>query len=249
MLQSYMDISATHAYFDDDRAEAVASGISEREATLGVVQDLGNLVQIAISALNIISRNPELSTGLPLEPFVASAGAALRRASVLVHQTLRLDHDGHTTSEPVDICACLMEIEALVRTTWKRGIALELYASQALPVITCNRAELQSALMNLLLNARDAMPSGGVISLIATAICGDGAAPEIELRVSDNGLGMTEDVLRCARDPFFTTKVSGLGGLGLPMVNRFAQEAGGYFELESEPGRGTVATLRLPIVR
>jgi len=247
MLHSDLNISNADTYLNNARSDAIPSDAPPQEAILGVIHDLGNLIQVAMSALNIISRSPEMDPGSPLKPVDASAGASLRRAGILVQQTIRLALDGRSVTEPVDVCACLTEIEELVRATWPRGIAVELYASQALPVLNCNRVGLQSALMNLLLNARDAMPNGGVISLIATAVYGDVTAPEIELRVSDNGFGMTEDVLRRASDPFFTTKASGLGGLGLPMVKRFAQEAGGHLHLESEPGSGTVATLRLPV--
>lgn len=217
------------------------------EAIFGVVHDLGNLIQVAASALNIIARSPDMAAGAALSPVVASAHSSLRRAGMLVQQTMRLARDGRKTSEPVDVWACLLEIEALVRSTWERNIVFELHMAQALPILTCNRVGLQSALMNLLLNARDAMPDGGTISLIATAVHADDAATAIALSVSDDGLGMSGDVLRRASDPFFTTKVSGLGGLGLPMVNRFAEETGGRLQLESEPGRGTVATLLLPV--
>ena len=162
---------------------------------------------------------------------------------------MRLASDGNAAAEPIDIRACLMEIEALARATWDRDIAFEIYASETLPMLRCSRVGLQSAIMNLLLNARDAMPDGGVISIAAAAIDGEGEGAGIELRISDNGLGMTEDVLHRATDPFFTTKASGLGGFGLPMVKRFAQEARGNLHLESEPGRGTVVTLRLPVER
>jgi signal transduction histidine kinase len=113
-------------------------------------------------------------------------------------------------------------------------------------MVGCSRADLQSALMNLMLNARNAMPDGGAISPRATALCRDDATTEIGLRVSDNGSGMKKEVLRRAGDPFFTANVSGPGGLGLAMVNRSAQQTGGRLDLESEPGRGTVATLRPP---
>jgi signal transduction histidine kinase len=91
------------------------------------------------------------------------------------------------------------------------------------------------------------MPEGDVISVVATAAYKEHVTTEIELRVSGTGLGMTHDVLGRASDPYLTTKMSGLGGLGLPMVMRFEQEAGGSLFLESEPGRGTTAALRLPI--
>jgi signal transduction histidine kinase len=236
--------------FNDDlgnaRPDAIYSGAQPEEAILGVVHDLGNLIQIATSALNIISRSSDMDGGSSLRPVVASACTSLRRAGMLVQQTMRLARGGQAAAAPVDVWACLMEIETLVRATWERNIVFELSGGLALPALSCNRVNLQSALMNLLLNARDAMPNGGAISLLATTVHGDDATTEIELRISDNGIGMTKEVLSRASDPFFTTKVSGLGGLGLPMVNRFAQEVGGRLDLESELGRGTVATLRLP---
>jgi signal transduction histidine kinase len=246
MLQSDTEISTDKIYLQDAAQDAVSSNLHPEEAILGVVHDLGNLIQIATSALNIISRSSDLKTGVATEAMIANASASLHRAGSLVQQTLQLARGDRIVSQPVDVLACLTEIETLVRATWGRNIAFELYASQALPVIRCSRVGLQSALMNLLINARDAMPNGGTISLVAAAIY-DGAVADIELRVSDNGFGMSKDVLRRATDPFFTTKVSGLGGLGLPMVSRFAQEAGGRLMLESQPGRGTVATLRLPV--
>ena len=101
--------------------------------------------------------------------------------------------------------------------------------------------------MNLLFNARDAMPDGGVITLAAAAHYQGTVATEIEMRVTDNGHGMTRRTLLHATDPYFTTKTTGTGGLGLPMVLSFAQEAGGRLHIESEPGVGTIVTLWLPI--
>ncbi|WP_119272217.1 sensor histidine kinase [Taklimakanibacter deserti] len=146
----------------------------------------------------------------------------------------------------VGIGACLTEIEALVRTTWTSDIRFDFQTSPDLPVVTCNRLNLQSALMNLLFNARDAMPDGGVVSVRAAAVYDGPVATELELLVADTGLGMTRDTMRRAVDPYFTTKTMGLGGLGLPMVMRFVQEAGGRFHIESERGVGTIVTLRLP---
>ncbi|MGR9396244.1 sensor histidine kinase (plasmid) [Rhizobium leguminosarum] len=247
MSQSDTNILADEAYFSHTRPDAIAFDANSADGIFGVVHDLGNLIQVATSALNMISRSPDIEMAPTLLPIFASARISLQRAGTLVHQTMRLASDGNAAAEPVDIRACLMEIEALAKATWDRNIAFEIYASETLPIFRCSRVGLQSAIMNLLLNARDAMPDGGVISIIATAIDDERAAAGIELRISDNGLGMTEDVLRRASDPFFTTKASGLGGLGLPMVNRFVREARGHLRLESELGRGTVVTLRLPV--
>ena len=100
-------------------------------------------------------------------------------------------------------------------------------------------------MLNLLFNARDAMPNGGIISIRAQAIF-LGPDEAIELRVADSGLGMKPDTVARAFDPFFTTKSYGLGGLGLPTVHRFVQDVGGRVLIESEFGVGTTVRLQLP---
>jgi signal transduction histidine kinase len=227
--------------------EAGALATDLGDTIFGVVHDLGNLIQVASSALNIVSRNPDMDMESPVGTTIASARVSLQKAGTLVQQTMRFARNGNATVELVDVWACLVEIETLVTATWDSNIRLEIYAGRELPPVICSRVSLQSAVMNLLLNAREAMSDGGVISLVVTAIREDHIATGLELRCSDTGFGMSEDVLRRASEPYFTTKTSGLGGLGLPMVKRFAEEVGGRLYLESEPGRGTTATLRLPI--
>jgi signal transduction histidine kinase len=148
-------------------------------------------------------------------------------------------------AEHASLAACLAEVETLTQLTWERTIELDIQASFDLPVVKCEPLALQNAVLNLLSNARDAMPNGGVVSLRAEAISlpsGDG----IELRVSDSGVGMKPDTVARAFDLFFTTKCEGLGGFGLPMVERFARDAGGFVHIESEYGVGTTVILRLP---
>jgi signal transduction histidine kinase len=168
-------------------------------------------------------------------------------APILVQPAMGLALEGDTPAEAFNVMACLTEIELLVKNNWEPKIRLDLQASPDMPVVTWCRKSLQSAIMNLLLNARDAMPDGGVISIVAAAHYQGRVATGIEFRVTDNGLGMTSNTLLHAIDPFFTTKATGLGGLGLPMVTCFAQEAGGRLHIESEPGVGTIVTLSLPL--
>jgi signal transduction histidine kinase len=106
---------------------------------------------------------------------------------------------------------------------------------------------LQTALLNLLLNARDAMPGGGVIRVSAEAAASKSAGSFVSLRVADSGIGMKRETIERAFEPFFTTKPDGLGGIGLPMVRRFVEEAGGRVSIDSEPGVGTTVTLHLPV--
>jgi signal transduction histidine kinase len=213
----------------------------------GVVHDLGNLIQVASSALNIISRSSHVETGSPLRPVIASARISLQRAGALIQQTLRLAREGNAGAEVVSMTACLMEIEALIKNTWSPDIRFDLRMPTNLPLLRCSRVSLQSAIMNLLFNARDAMPDGGSISIVAETICEDEAATGVEVRVADNGTGMSGETMRRAVEPFFTTKSSGLGGLGLPMVDHFCRNVGGRLSFESEPGAGTTVTLRLPL--
>jgi signal transduction histidine kinase len=212
-----------------------------------VVHDLGILIQVAASALNVIARSPEAASGSALEHVVARARMSLQRAGTLVQQTIRLASAGSATVESVNLIACLFEVRALLESTWDSNIRIEMQANSDLPLVTCNREDLQSAMMNLLFNARDAMPTGGVISIIVAVTYEGHVQTEIELRISDNGLGMTPETMRRAFEPFFTTKSTGLGGLGLPMVKRFVQDAEGRLDIESEPGVGTTVTLRLPV--
>jgi signal transduction histidine kinase len=210
------------------------------------VHDLGNLIQIASSALNIIARSPTIESGSALGPVVASARISLQRAGALVQQTMRLARDGNTGVEAVSVIACLTEIEALIRNSWAPRIRFDLQTRADLPLVTCSRVSPQSAIMNLVFNARDAMPDGGVISAVAATVREGEVAAGIELRVADTGIGMTRETMRRAVEPFFTTKSTGLGGLGLPMVERFCRAAGGSLHIESKPGVGTIVTLRLP---
>ncbi|TIL30463.1 ATP-binding protein [Mesorhizobium sp.] len=168
---------------------------------------------------------------------------------ILVQPAMVLALEGDTPVEAFNVMACLTEIELLVKNIWEPKIRFDLQASTDMPVVTWCRASLQSAIMHLLFNARDAMPDGGVISIVAAPRYQVRVATGIEVRVTDNGLGMTSETLLYAIDPFFTTKTTGLGGLGLPMVMCFAQEAGGRLHIESESGVGTIATLWLPIPR
>ena len=147
--------------------------------------------------------------------------------------------------EDVTVEECLLEVETVIRVMWSRFYKLDVQVSEDLPRVNCDPVALQAAVVSLLLNAREAMPNGGVISLCADAIA-ESDAPAIQIRVSDAGLGMTPEMLARAFEPFFTTKCDGLGGVGLPMVERFVHEARGRVLIESNYGIGTTVAIRLP---
>ncbi|MCJ9751181.1 HAMP domain-containing histidine kinase [Neorhizobium sp. BETTINA12A] len=212
----------------------------------GTVHDLGNLIQVAASALNILSRSPYLEVDPSLPPIVASAKMSLVRAGTLVDQTMRRAREGETQVESVCIAACLTELQAMVESIWRREVRVDLHVDSDLPSLKCSRINLQCAIMNLLTNAFDAMPNGGTISLAARRV-GDYGSSAIEITVVDSGLGMSPHTLQHAFEPFFTTRATGLGGFGLPMVKRFVEDVGGCVAIESNLGAGTRVVINLPI--
>jgi signal transduction histidine kinase len=214
------------------------------ETTAGIIHDLGNLIQIASSAVNIVARNPSIHTA-DLAAAITGARTSLERAGALVKMTMGIAREQASAFEHVNMAACLAEVEALIQVTWEHRIRLDVQADSNLPIVKCNPLALQNAVLNLLFNARDAMPNGGIISIRAEAIL-LGPGEGIELRVADSGFGMKPDTIARAFDPFFTTKCDGLGGVGLPTVARFVQEVGGRIFIESEFGVGTTVRLQLP---
>lgn len=128
------------------------------------------------------------------------------------------------------------------------SVAMELELDEDAGTVLVDRTRLEHALLNLLANARDAMPGGGRLAIATRSVSGP-EGPFVALDVRDTGVGMTREVQRRAFDAFFTTKGDpGARGMGLASVRRFADESGGRVTLASEPRRGTTATLLLPRV-
>lgn len=165
-----------------------------------------------------------------MTPRIASPQAAARRP---------IDPGKRT-----DVAARLIAVERLGQTL-EPGLAVHLRIGPGLPAAACDAADLQAALMHLVFNARDAMAGDGLVSIVAARTLRRGA-PAVEIRMTDEGIGMAPHTIARAFDPCFTTKCEGLGGAGLPVVERFAREVGGSVSIESAPGAGTTVTLRLP---
>ena len=208
-------------------------------ATASFVHDLGNLIQIASSAINIIARTPDMPVR-HAAPMVDRARLSLEHAGELVHQ--KLGRVRATAGEHSDVAACLSNVAVMVGALGEPGLTLRLAIEPDLPEARCDSIGLRRAILNLVLNARDAMASKGMVMIRARALP-DGT---IEIRVGDHGVGMSQAMIARMFDPFFTTKKDGLGGIGLPMVERFVRDAGGTLAIASEPGIGTTVTLRLP---
>lgn len=232
-----MDVERVTGIFFTDRP---ATRVPEWS---GVAHDLRNLLQTATSAINIIERANDATTPR-LRHAIDGARASIGHASELVARSLG-------DARPVGRSAtsaqeCLGEIAAVVGGAFDPAIEVDFVLDADLPDIACDKVQLQTALLNLIMNARDAIPHSGRISVRARAIGGGDAGGMVEISVADNGVGMSAQTIERAFELYFTTKAEGLGGIGLPMVEQFAASAGGSIAIASEPGTGTVANLRLP---
>jgi signal transduction histidine kinase len=221
-----------------------AAGLTPVSAA-GVVHDLGNLIQVATSAVTIVARSPSM----PPErsgPILARATSSLEEAGALVRQTIGLIRGRAIVAEDVSVTAALDEVRTLIGLDGETSLVLQMDVEDDLPQVRCDPVGLRGAILNLVFNARDAMAGTGVVRISARAICGRDTSSWVEIDVSDSGVGMTPATIARAFDPFFTTKSDGLGGVGLPMVERFVRDTGGDIAIESKRGTGTRVILRLP---
>jgi len=214
----------------------------------GIVHDLGNIIQILSGSIELLDRHPVIKTSASLRPPMRRAVNSVARASALIAQILSFARGGATEHESVDLKQCLTDLKPLLRWISNNRMRLEIRVDADVPAVACNRAGLENAILNLALNARDAMPGRGTLSITAAARRNGHIVTEVAIRVSDTGQGMSSQIMARVLEPFFTTKPPQAGsGLGLPMVRRFAEEAGGDVILESSPGQGTTVTLLLPL--
>lgn len=227
------------------------------QLTGGIAHDFNNLLTGIIGSLDLMqSRLRRGQTG-EVERFAAAAMTSANRAAALTHRLLAFSRRQPIDPKVVDANDLIASMEDLVRRTIGETISLEVVADARLWMTRCDPNQLESALLNLAINARDAMPHGGKLT-IETCNADLGGADAAHSRdvkpgqyvciaVSDTGAGMAADVVSRAFDPFFTTKPIGQGtGLGLSMVYGFARQADGYARIQSEPGRGATIRLYLP---
>jgi signal transduction histidine kinase len=206
-----------------------------------VAHDFNNLVAAMTAGLSTLSRQEE-----ERNQTLAALGQTLQRASTLTRQLLAFARREPLKMEVVALNEVMSDIEALIKQSVGPGVNVDVRMGAGLWPVRVNRSQLDLALLNLALNARDAMPNGGSLRIQVDNLV-SGRKPGVAIEVSDTGVGMNADVLERAFEPFFSTKPPGSGtGLGLAQVYGFAQQSGGDAQVESEPGRGAIVTITLP---
>ncbi len=250
------------------QAEEVARQAQKMEVlgqmTGGVAHDFNNLLQVVSANLELVSQR--LAKREPpdgwLQARMDAARAGVVRGARLTRHLLAFARRQPLAPEPLDPARVLMGIEDMMRRTLGGAIALELVVGGGLWAVRADPNQLENALLNLVVNARDAMigpdgqPQGRLTIEVANASLNEEYAARaaevtpgqyVMFAVTDTGIGMTSNQLRRAIEPFYTTKGEGKGtGLGLSMVFGFAKQSEGHFQLYSEPGRGTTARLYIP---
>ena len=226
-------------FFQAQKLEAIG------RLTGGVAHDFNNILAAIMGSVGLAQRR--LAQGEDVTRFLDNAMQAARRGATLTQRMLAFARKQELQLEPVDMIASVRDMAELLQRSIGPQITITTRFPLAVPRVLADRAQLELALMNLVVNARDALPDGGTIELTADEI-EEGGRKFVRLAVADNGTGMDADTLSHAIDPFFTTKGVGKGtGLGLPMVQGMVEQCGGRFRLDSEVGKGTRAEVWLPV--
>jgi PAS domain S-box-containing protein len=247
---SQMDITERRttqdAYLQAQKMEAIG------QLTAGMAHDFNNLLQVINGNLEValISlHRPDLA-----RQQLERAQRAALRAGKLTQQLLTFARKQRLDPKPVNINNLVFDFSEMLARTLGAKVELRLDLRPGLPVCMLDPTHLEMALLNVLINARDAMPDGGEVTVATAIVRGEDRlkvhglphGTYVSLCVIDKGTGMEDEVLRRATEPFFTTKGPGTG-LGLAMVHGFVQQSHGRLEIDSKPGEGTKVTMIFPI--
>jgi signal transduction histidine kinase/ActR/RegA family two-component response regulator len=225
------------------------------QLTGGLAHDFNNLLTVILGSADLLEE--QLADRPDLQELAEATRKAAERGGELTRSLVAFARRQPLEPRATELGAAIQRMDTLLRRTLGEHISCKLVLAPRLPPALVDPAQLDSALLNLVLNARDAMPQGGVLTLetsiaeldATAAALHEEVAPGIYLviAVSDTGTGMPPEVVARAFEPFFTTKVVGQGsGLGLSMVYGFIKQSRGHIQIYSEPGQGTTVKLYLP---
>ncbi|WP_414157943.1 PAS domain-containing protein [Pseudomonas sp. BNK-45] len=247
--------------FERERAEDALRHAQKMEAvgqlTGGIAHDFNNMLTGIIGSLDLMQRYIDNGRGDEIGRFTEAAMSSAKRAASLTHRLLAFSRRQSLDRRPLDPNQLVRSLHELFNHTKGEHIQLQMQLADDVWPVNTDASQLENALLNLVINARDAMPHGGRLLIETANSYLDGsdirtlepvkAGDYVMLGVSDNGAGMSPRILAKAFDPFFTTKPIGQGtGLGLSMIYGFAQQSGGHVTISSEPDQGTCVRLYLP---
>lgn len=238
-------------------AEATLRQAQKLEAvgqlTGGIAHDFNNMLTGVLGSLSIIDRRLKEGRFDDLGRFMDAATTSAERAAALTQRLLAFSRRQSLHTQPTEVGALIRGLSDLFDQALNENVRLVLDLDGVDPVAAVDPHQLENALLNLVINARDALPDGGAVTVGAALIETGDADVEtlgrrhVVVRVADTGVGMPPEVVERVFEPFFTTKPVGQGtGLGLSMVYGFVQQSGGLVRIDSAPGRGTIISLHLP---
>jgi signal transduction histidine kinase len=240
---------AREALFQSQKIEAIG------QLTGGIAHDFNNLLMAVLGSLELVRKR--LAPDPRITPLIDNAIQGAERGAILTQRMLSFARKQDLTFVAVDVPSLVEGMSEFIERSIGPNVEVSPRFSPGLPRVHTDPYQLEAALLNLVVNARDAMPQGGTITITAEpeACVGSmtGAAGEaafVRISVQDTGEGMDEATLQRATEPFFTTKGTGKGtGLGLSMVHGLAEQSGGRFGMTSREGEGSAAHIWLPVAR
>jgi signal transduction histidine kinase/ActR/RegA family two-component response regulator len=244
-------INAEEALRQSQKMEAIG------QLTGGIAHDFNNLLTGIIGSIDIVHRRIKADRMTDVPRFLNSASTAAHRAAGLTNRLLAFARRQSLDAKSIDTNELVASMEDLLRRTLGEGVGLQVRLADTLWPAMLDANQLENAVLNLAINARDAMPNGGFLTIeTGNAVLDEdyarknaevNAGDYVAISVSDTGTGMPADVVVQAFEPFFTTKPTGSGtGLGLSMIYGFIKQSRGHVRIYSEVGRGTTVRLYLP---
>jgi two-component system cell cycle sensor histidine kinase/response regulator CckA len=257
------DLAELHVYlFNDTKRKRLEQQLVQAQkmeglGTLagGIAHDFNNILAIILGYTNKLESSHSKPNEFPGS--IKIIKEAVERGAALVQQLLTSARQTEARFSSVDLNALVRELESMLEATFPKTISFDLQLAPDLPVITADKSQLHQVLLNLCVNARDAMPAGGTLTLVTSITPGTDLTEMFSgvtadsyacIRVRDTGIGMTRQVKSHIFEPFFTTKERSKGtGLGLSVVYGVVNNHRGFVQVESEPGAGTSFIIYLPV--
>jgi signal transduction histidine kinase/CheY-like chemotaxis protein len=227
------------------------------QLTGGIAHDFNNLLTGIIGGLAIVQRRIDSGRYDDVARFMQAATASAHRAAALTHRLLAFSRRQPLAPRTLDVCHLVRGMEEMIQRSLGEQVRLSIGCESLPLIVEADPHQLENAILNLAINARDAMPDGGNLAIACRCVAIDGRQTTLHepiepgeyvaIDVRDHGVGMDAETIKRAFDPFFTTKPIGQGtGLGLSMVYGFAKQSKGYVRIDSQKGAGTTLTILLP---